>query len=304
MAQTIWRFKMFEEYKSIIEKTLEEYFDERLKNPEYKLFKNVIESMKYTTCLGGKRLRGILCLETCKMFSGDFKAAIPAACALEILHAQSLIHDDLPCMDNDDLRRGKPSNHKVYGEAIATLAGDALISFAPQIIIEKTPKLISAEKIVKLLYEYSLAAGAFGIVGGQTADIEAENSNEKISIEHLQFIHKYKTGALFKCSLLLGAIIGGANENELDIMRAFGDKFGLAFQIKDDILDFTSTTEIMGKTVGKDENSNKSTYVTIFGLESASEKLTNAIEECYGILNSNGLKSDVLQKIIKSLEMN
>ena len=260
--------------------------------------------MKYTTCLGGKRLRGILCLETCKMFLGDFKAAIPAACALEMLHAQSLIHDDLPCMDNDDLRRGKPSNHKVYGEAIATLAGDALISFAPQIIIEKTPKLISAEKIVKLLYEYSLAAGAFGIVGGQTADIEAENSNEKISIEHLQFIHKYKTGALFKCSLLLGAIIGGANENELDIMRAFGDKFGLAFQIKDDILDFTSTTEIMGKTVGKDENSNKSTYVTIFGLESASEKLTNAIEECYGILNSNGLKSDVLQKIIKSLEMN
>ncbi len=304
MAQTIWRFKMFEEYKSIIEKTLEEYFDERLKNPEYKLFKNVIESMKYTTCLGGKRLRGILCLETCKMFLGDFKAAIPAACALEMLHAQSLIHDDLPCMDNDDLRRGKPSNHKVYGEAIATLAGDALISFAPQIIIEKTPKLISAEKIVKLLYEYSLAAGAFGIVGGQTADIEAENSNEKISIEHLQFIHKYKTGALFKCSLLLGAIIGGANENELDTMRAFGDKFGLAFQIKDDILDFTSTTEIMGKTVGKDENSNKSTYVTIFGLESASEKLTNAIEECYGILNSNGLKSDVLQKIIKSLEMN
>lgn len=304
MAQTIWRFKMFEEYKSIIEKTLEEYFDERLKNPEYKLFKNVIESMKYTTCLGGKRLRGILCLETCKMFLGDFKAAIPAACALEMLHAQSLIHDDLPCMDNDDLRRGKPSNHKVYGEAIATLAGDALISFAPQIIIEKTPKLISAEKIVKLIYEYSLAAGAFGIVGGQTADIEAENSNEKISIEHLQFIHKYKTGALFKCSLLLGAIIGGANENELDIMRAFGDKFGLAFQIKDDILDFTSTTEIMGKTVGKDENSNKSTYVTIFGLEGASEKLTNAIEECYGILNSNGLKSDVLQKIIKSLEMN
>ena len=280
MAQMIWRFKMFEEYKSIIEKTLEEYFDERLKNPEYKLFKNVIESMKYTTCLGGKRLRGILCLETCKMFLGDFKAAIPAACALEMLHAQSLIHDDLPCMDNDDLRRGKPSNHKVYGEAIATLAGDALISFGPQIIIEKTPKSISAEKIVKLLYEYSLAAGAFGIVGGQTADIEAENSNEKISIEHLQFIHKYKTGALFKCSLLLGAIIGGANENELDIMRAFGDKFGLAFQIKDDILDFTSTTEIMGKTVGKDENSNKSTYVTIFGLESASEKLTNAIKNC------------------------
>lgn len=293
---------MIKEYKEIIEKKLEEYFDERLKNPEYKLFKDVIESMKYTTCLGGKRLRGILCLEACKMFSGQYEAAIPASCALEMLHAQSLIHDDLPCMDNDDLRRGKPSNHKVYGEAIATLAGDALISFAPQIIIEKTPKTVSADKIVKLLYEYFLAAGAFGIVGGQTADIEAENSTEKISIEHLKFIHKYKTGALFKASLLLGAIIGGADENQIEIIKNFGDKFGLAFQIKDDILDFTSTTEIMGKTVGKDENSNKSTYVTIFGLESAKEKLNNAIADCYGILNSNGLKSDVFEKIIKTLE--
>lgn len=293
---------MIKEYKEIIEKKLKEYFDERLENPEYKLFKDVIESMKYTTCLGGKRLRGILCLEACKMFSDGYEAAIPASCALEMLHAQSLIHDDLPCMDNDDLRRGKPSNHKVYGEAIATLAGDALISFAPQIIIEKTPKTVSADKIVKLLYEYFLAAGAFGIVGGQTADIEAENSTEKISIEHLKFIHKYKTGALFKASLLLGAIIGGADENQLEIIKNFGDKFGLAFQIKDDILDFTSTTEIMGKTVGKDENSNKSTYVTIFGLESAKEKLNNAIADCYGILNSNGLKSDVFEKIIKTLE--
>jgi len=298
----IWREKMIKEYKKIIEENLEKYFDEKLKNPEYVLFKDVIESMKYTTCLGGKRLRAILCLEACKIFSGQYEAAIPSACALEMLHAQSLIHDDLPCMDNDDLRRGKPSNHKVYGEAIATLAGDALISFAPQIIIEKTPKTVQAEKLVKLLYEYSLAAGAFGIVGGQTADIEAENSNEKISIEHLKTIHKYKTGALFKCSLLLGAIIGGADENGLNVMRKFGDKFGLAFQIKDDILDFTSTTEIMGKTVGKDENSNKSTYVTIFGLEESNKKLTNTIEECYDILNSNSLKSEVLREITDSLK--
>ncbi len=299
---TIWRKMMIEEYKKIIEANLEKYFDEKLQNPEYKLFKNVIDSMKYTTCLGGKRLRAILCLEACKIFSRQYETAIPCACALEMLHAQSLIHDDLPCMDNDDLRRGKPSNHRVYGEAVATLAGDALISFAPQIIIEKTPKTVEPEKIVKLLYEYFIAAGAFGIVGGQTADIEAENLNEKISIDHLQFIHKYKTGALFKCSLLLGAIIGGANDDKLNIMRKFGDKFGLAFQIKDDILDFTSTTEIMGKTVGKDENSNKSTYVTIFGLEESYKKLTNTIEECYDILNSNGLKSDVLIKIIDSLK--
>ncbi len=293
---------MINEYKKNIESKLEEYFDERLKNPEYKYFYNVIKSMKYTTCLGGKRLRAILCLEACRIFSDNYSAAIPTACAIEMLHAQSLIHDDLPCMDNDDLRRGKPSNHKVYGEAIATLAGDALISFGSQIIVEKTPNNIDAQNILKVLYEYSIAAGAFGIVGGQTADIEAENSDKKISLEHLQVIHFYKTGALFKYSLVAGAILGGADEKQINIMKQFGDKFGLAFQIKDDILDVTSTTEIMGKTVGKDENSHKSTYVTIFGLEEAKRKLKDAIRGCYGILEDNDIKSDVLKEIIGLLE--
>lgn len=291
---------MINEYKKTIEKTLEEYFNEKLENKDYTLFKNVLESMKYTTCLGGKRLRAILCLEACRIFSGSWENAVPAACAIEMLHAQSLIHDDLPCMDNDDLRRGKPSNHRVYGEAIATLAGDALISYAPQIIIEKTPKNINASKILQILHQYFIAAGAFGIVGGQTADIEAEN--KKVPLEHLNFIHFYKTGALFKFSLVAGAILGGANEKQIEIIKDFGEKFGLAFQIKDDILDVTSTTEIMGKTVGKDENANKSTYVTIFGLEGAREKLTDVISECYGILDDNSIKSDVLKSIIKTLE--
>lgn len=293
---------MINEYKKTIEENLEKYFDERLQNPEYGLFKDVIESMKYTTCLGGKRLRAVFCLEACRIFSGDYKAAIPTACAIEMLHAQSLIHDDLPCMDNDDLRRGKPSNHKVYGEATATLAGDALISFGPQIIIEKTPKTVTPEKIVKLLYEYSIAAGAFGIVGGQTADIEAENRKEKIPVEHLNFIHKYKTGALFKFSLAAGAILGGADEKQIDTIKNFGEKFGLAFQIKDDILDVTSTTDIMGKTLGKDENANKSTYVTIFGLESAKEKLKDVIQECYDILEKDNMKTEVLEKITNTLK--
>ena len=290
------------EYKKIIEENLEKYFDERLQNPEYKLFKDVIESMKYTTCLGGKRLRAIFCLEACKIFSGNFEAAIPTACASEMLHAQSLIHDDLPCMDNDDLRRGKPSNHKVFGEAIATLAGDALISFGPQIIIEKTPKNIPPERITEILRQYSIAAGAFGIVGGQTADIEAENRKEKISLEHLKFIHRYKTGALFKFSLIAGAILGGADEKQIENIKKFGEKFGLAFQIKDDILDVTSTTDIMGKTLGKDENANKSTYVTIFGLDKAQEKLKDIIQECYAILEKGNMKTDILEKIVNSLE--
>ncbi len=293
---------MIREYKKIIEDNLEAYFDERINMPEYKLFKDVLESMKYTTCLGGKRLRAIFCLETARIFSNDYTLAIPTACAIEMLHAQSLIHDDLPCMDNDDLRRGKPSNHKVYGEAIATLAGDALITFAQQVIIEKTPKNVASDRILRLLYEYSIAAGAFGIVGGQTADIEAENSKEKISLEHLSFIHKYKTGALFKFSLAAGAIIGGADYRQIEAVKLFGEKFGLAFQIKDDILDFTSTSEIMGKTTGKDENSNKSTYVTIFGLDDAQQKLTGAVNECYGILRDNNIKSEVLEQIIETLK--
>lgn len=293
---------MISEYKKIIEESLEKYFDERLENKEYSLFKDVIESMKYTTCLGGKRLRAVFCLEACRIFSGDYKAAIPTACAIEMLHAQSLIHDDLPCMDNDDLRRGKPSNHKVYGEAIATLAGDALISFGPQIIIEKTPKTISTEKIVEILREYSIAAGAFGIVGGQTADIEAENKEEKIPVEHLNFIHRYKTGALFKFSLASGAILGGANKKQVEAIKNFGEKFGLAFQIKDDILDVTSTSDIMGKTLGKDENANKSTYVTIFGLDKAQEKLKDIISECYDILEKDSMKTAVLEKIVSSLK--
>lgn len=291
---------MINDYKNIIEKTLEEYFDDKLKNKEYTLFKDVLESMKYTTCLGGKRLRAVLCLESCRIFSGGYEAAIPTACAIEMLHAQSLIHDDLPCMDNDDLRRGKPSNHKVYGEAIATLAGDALISYAIQTIIEKTPKNIAPEKIIEVLRQYAVAAGTFGIVGGQTADIEAEN--KKVSLEHLNFIHSYKTGALFKFSLIAGAILGGADERQIEIIKEFGEKFGLAFQIKDDILDVTSTTEIMGKTVGKDANVNKSTYVTIFGLEGAKEKLEGVIKECYGILEDNNIKSDVFKSIINTLE--
>jgi len=293
--------KMIEKYKSIIEKTLEEYFDERLNDPSCTLFKDVIKSMKYTTCLGGKRLRAIFCLEACNIVSGSFNDAVPAACAIEMLHAQSLIHDDLPCMDNDDLRRGKPSNHKVFGEAIATLAGDGLISFGPQIIIEKTPKNISKEKILRVIYEYSLASGAFGIVGGQTADIQAENSKEKISLEHLQKIHFYKTGALFKFSLISGAIIGGADENLIETFRRFGEEFGLAFQIKDDILDFTSTSEIMGKTTGKDANSNKSTYVTIFGLEGAKQKLKDTLDNCYDILKDSKINSGVLAHILESL---
>ena len=187
------------QYKDLIQKSLENYFDEYKTNSSYSSI--IWESMAYTTLLDGKRLRAIMCLEIASNFGIDIKEAMPLAAAMEIMHAYSLIHDDLPCMDNDDLRRGKPTNHKVYGEAIAVLAGDALISFGAQLIIDKLNA--SPEIKLEIVNDYLKCAGALGIVAGQVADIQAENKN--IDIENLKYIHKYKTGALFKCSMMIGA---------------------------------------------------------------------------------------------------
>ncbi len=282
---------MIEKYKTEVEEVLKSYFDINKYNLPKNFPHEIINSMAYTTLLGGKRLRAIFCLEACKIFSGDYKAALPVACAYEMLHAQSLIHDDLPSMDNDDLRRGKPSNHKVYGEAIAILAGDALISFGAQIILESNIK--NKEKVLK---EYLKSAGVFGIVGGQTLDILSEG--KKVDIETLQTIHKYKTAALFKSALLSGALVGGASDEQLEAIEKFSEKFGLAFQICDDILDVISSSEVMGKTIGKDKEEQKATYVTLFGLEEAKLKLVKTIDESYDILKKNNIYSDVFNKIL------
>ena len=286
---------MIHKYKEEIESSLKEYFNIKKYNLPKKFPPEIMESMAYTTLLGGKRLRAILCLEACKIFSGDYKEALPVACAYEMLHAQSLIHDDLPSMDNDDLRRGKPSNHKVYGEAIAILAGDALISFGGQIILESNIK--NKEKV---LMEYLKGAGVFGIVGGQTLDILSEG--KKIDIETLETIHKYKTAVLFESALASGAYVGGADEKQVNTIKKFSQKFGLAFQICDDILDVVSSTDIMGKTIGKDKDEQKATYVTIFGLEEAKCKLNRTIEESYAILKESNIESKVFEDILNSLK--
>src|SRR5574344_2717759 len=184
------------------------------------------QSMRYSVLAKGKRLRPVMCLEACRMFSESFEKAIPTACAIEMLHAQSLIHDDLPCMDNDDYRRGKLTNHKVYGESTAVLAGDALISFAPQLIIEKS-KDLSSEIIVELIREYCIAAGAYGIIAGQIVDIASEH--KKISAETLEYLHTHKTADLFKLALRTGAIIANASEEKLQAITDFGQKLGFAF---------------------------------------------------------------------------
>ena len=297
-----------EELTEIVNQKLDEYME--IFYPQ-KIFK----SMKYTVLLPGKRLRPIMCLESARLFGAEIQDALPAACAIEMLHAQTLIHDDLPCMDNDDYRRGKLTNHKVFGEAIAVLAGDALLTFAPQIILKHSQNL-GAEKLVKLMDEYFQAAGAFGAIAGQVMDIEAEklytpyqmydaDETEKYTDEDkelLHFIHLHKTSDLFKLALRSGAIIGNADDEKLNALTEFGEKMGIAFQIADDILDETSTFEQMGKTLGKDKAAGKLTYVTLYGLDKAKEDLNALIGECFKILDENGLKSEIFETILNKIK--
>ena len=279
------------DYIELIDKKLDEFMI--IQYPE-----DIFKAMKYTVTLPGKRLRPVMCLETCRMFGGNYEDAIPTACAIEMLHAQTLIHDDLPCMDNDDFRRGKPTNHKVFGEANAVLAGDALLTFAPQIIV-KNSKNLGADKLLKILEEYFHAAGAFGVIAGQVVDIESENGNLKSEkADTLDYIHTHKTADLFKLALRTGAIIANATEKEIEEITEFGQLMGVAFQIADDILDETSTFEEMGKTMGKDKEAGKLTYTTLYGLEKAKEDLNKLIEKCFKILSDNNLQSEIFEQIL------
>ena len=287
-----------ENYKIKIQKSLEEYFEEYKKNSSYS--SKIWDSMAYTTLLDGKRLRAIMTLEIAKLFGAREEEAMPIACAMEMMHAYSLIHDDLPCMDNDDLRRGKPTNHRVFGEAIAVLAGDALISFGAQIMIDKIQS-VSKEVVLDIVKDYLICAGAKGIVAGQVADIEAEN--KKIDINNLKFIHKYKTGALFKCSIVSGAKIAGVAGEKLNMFADFADKFGVLFQVYDDIIDYTLTTQELGKTSGKDSASNKMTYVRAYGLDEAKNIFYSLIDENYDILQKLNIKSDIFDRIYNMLIM-
>ena len=283
------------DYIELIDKKLDEFMI--IQYPE-----DIFKAMKYTVTLPGKRLRPVMCLETCRMFGGNYEDAIPAACAIEMLHAQTLIHDDLPCMDNDDFRRGKPTNHKVFGEANAVLAGDALLTFAPQIIV-KNSKNLGAEKLIRILEEYFHAAGAFGVIAGQVVDIESEKGNVKgEKADTLDYIHTHKTADLFKLALRTGAIIANATEKEIEEITEFGQAMGVAFQIADDILDETSTFEEMGKTMGKDKEAGKLTYTTLYGLEKAKEDLNKLIEKCFKILSDNNLHSEVFEQILHKIQ--
>ncbi|HUB66265.1 MAG TPA: farnesyl diphosphate synthase [Candidatus Methylacidiphilales bacterium] len=227
--------------------------------------KTIHQAMRYSIFAGGKRLRPIICLAAAEVLRGDIDVALPLACAVECIHTYSLIHDDLPCMDNDDFRRGKPTSHKVYGEGIAVLAGDALLTIAFEIAARcKAPPRYSHAVIIG---EVAAAAGSRALVAGQVADLEGEG--KKITPAELRYIHENKTAALIASSIRLGAMSANATPKQLEKLTEFGQNLGLAFQVIDDILDVTQTTEKLGKSAGKDLKAQKATYPALLGIEKA-----------------------------------
>ena len=221
-------------------------------------------------------MRPILCLAACELAHGDAEQALPTAVALEMIHTMSLIHDDLPAMDNDDLRRGRPTNHKVYGEAKAILAGDALLTRAFEMVALRSPG-VPPQQLLAVVGELSLASGAPGLVGGQVVDLECEG--KPVDLDTLEYIHLHKTGALLRASVLTGALVAGAPEPLLDALRTYARGIGLAFQIIDDILDVTASSEVLGKTAGKDLTADKTTYPKLLGLEESRRRAEALVAE-------------------------
>jgi geranylgeranyl diphosphate synthase, type II len=224
---------------------------------------SIHRAMRYSVFAGGKRIRPVLCMEAARMFTHDPESALEAGCALEFIHTYSLIHDDLPALDNDDLRRGKPTNHKVFGEAMAILAGDALLTLAFQTLASAP---IASERRLMIIGEIARAAGTDrGMIGGQVADIEAER--KPVDGAGLEYIHRSKTAALIRASVVAGAIAGGAEHADITRLCGFGDNIGWAFQVVDDLLDVEESSAALGKTAGKDQAQQKATYPALYGLD-------------------------------------
>ena len=254
--------------------------------------------MRYSLFAGGKRIRPILCLAAAEAISSTVKQAqglLPVACALECIHTYSLIHDDLPAMDNDELRRGKPTNHMLYGEGQAVLAGDSLLTWAFDLITNRQHNTLTAEQRLDIVQVVSRAAGPLGMVGGQSLDIACENTEFPFSI--LQTIHKSKTGALITCSVEAGAIGAGGNSEEIAALVSYGDHIGLAFQIVDDLLNATSTTKQLGKAAGSDAARGKATYPAFFGIDDTRQKAKDTVKKAIRTLENFDAKADPLRAL-------
>lgn len=282
----------FTTYYNNQRKLIDSFLEKRLAK---KGISKVDDAMVYSLLAGGKRIRPVLLMATAEALGVKGYNYLPVACGLEMIHTYSLIHDDLPCMDDDDYRRGRLTNHKVFGEAMAVLAGDGLLTLAFEVMLEQ--KNVDARVLIETVREMAMCAGNFGMVGGQGLDLE--NEGKSISAEELRKMHAGKTGALFIAAVRGGAHLAGANEQELLALTKFADLLGLAFQITDDILDVEGTTEDLGKPAGSDEKNHKSTYVSLYGLEAAKALAEKTVAEALECLEMFGENAEALREITR-----
>ena len=279
------------EKRAIIERALKAYFPE----PEGPAVE-VVKAMRYSLFAGGKRLRPILCMAAAEVVGGAETDVLPVACAFELIHTYSLIHDDLPAMDNDDLRRGKPTNHKVFGEAIALLAGDGLLTEAFNLMAKTEIKdRVTSHALLMVIGLISRAAGYRGMVGGQTVDIQSEGKEVDFSV--VEFIHTHKTGSLIEASVTSGALLGGCNEQQLQALTSYGRKIGRAFQISDDVLNIEGDRETMGKSVGSDKQRGKITYPAMVGLHKSKEIQSQLVKTAILSLKQFDHRAEPLREI-------
>ena len=276
----------------LVEESLENY----MLTPGERLEEH-IEAMRYSLFAGGKRVRPILCLAAAEAVGGQLEKAMPAACALECIHTYSLIHDDLPAMDDDDFRRAKPTNHKIYGEAGAILAGDGLLTFAFELLSSQELAFAPENRRLQVVNLIARAAGSLGMVGGQALDIACEG--KEITFETLQLIHSHKTGALITASVQAGAVLGGAAPEQFKALTEYGEKIGLTFQIVDDLLNVEGTLEQLGKAAGSDAAREKATYPAFFGVEATKEKARATLESAIDCLHDFGEQAEPLRELAR-----
>ena len=292
MSDNPWSLEVYLETQlQLVEAALNKYLPRASTLPA-----SLHDAMRYSVFAGGKRIRPVLMAAACEAVGGDPAETLPAAAAIEMIHSYSLIHDDLPAMDDDDLRRGKPTNHKIYGEAIAILAGDGLLTEA--FILLSNPKVltsVSATERLEIIHQLSRAAGSLGMVGGQVVDMESEG--EKIDLPTLEYIHTHKTGALILSAIEIGCIIGGGDAKQRLALHRYGEAAGLAFQVADDILDIVADQSLLGKDVGSDEERGKATYPALLGLEGARQRARDLRDMAFTALEPFGTEARPLREI-------
>lgn len=277
-----------------IEKIIREYLPK-----EEGFAKTMAEAMNYSMCAGGKRLRPMLLMETNRMFGGDLELAKPFMAAMEMIHTHSLVHDDLPAIDNDDYRRGHLTTHKVFGEAMGILSGAALLNYAYETMFQAFAAAPGDLRVVRAVQIMAEKTGIYGMLGGQSVDVE--NDGKPLDAKMLQYIYHHKTSALIEASMMTGAVLAGADAEQIEKIEKTARNIGLAFQIQDDILDVTSTSEELGKPIHSDEKNHKVTYVSLFGIEKAAEQVKQLSEEAIAILEDMSCKNEFLNMLVRKL---